>query len=97
MKKKEPLWRRASMVDRQGQELKNSFKSEIFGTIVTNPRKVRGVRLEWLLFEESGSFPKLITTYNQCEALVTVQGKRTGTRILWGKKTNFPKENILSH
>jgi len=52
MKKKEPLWRRASKVDRQGQELKDSFKSEIFGKVVTNPRKLRGVRLDLLLFEE---------------------------------------------
>ena len=52
MKKKEPLWRRSSKVDRQGQELKDSFKSEIFGKVVTNPRKLRGVRLDLLLFEE---------------------------------------------
>ena len=97
MKKKEPLWRRASVVDTQGQEKKDSFKSEIFGTIVTNPRKLRGVRLELLLFEESGSFPRLITTYNQSEALVTVSGKKTGIRILWGKKINFHKDIILNH
>ena len=97
MKKKEPLWRRASMVDTQGQELKTSFKSEVFGTILTNPRKLRGVRLELLLFEEAGSFPRLITTYNQSEALVTISGKKLGTRIVWGKKINFHKDIILNH
>ena len=83
-KKKEPMWRRASVLDKQGQE--SGWMSEIFGQVVDNPRKLRGVRLELLLFEESGSFPRLITTYNQSEALVTVSGKKTGIRILWGKK-----------
>ena len=91
MKKKEPLWRRSSKVDKQGQELKDSFKSEIFGKVVTNPRKLRGVRLDLLLFEESGSFNQLVTTYNQSEALVNLLGKKIGTRILWGRKQIFPK------
>lgn len=96
MKKKEPLWRRASKVDRQGQELKDSFKSEIFGKIVTNPRKLRGVRLDMLLFEESGSFPKLVTTYNQSEALVSLLGRKIGTRVLWGTgKIYYPPLFVL--
>lgn len=90
MKKKEPLWRRSSKVDKQGQELKDSFKSEIFGKVVTNPRKLRGVRLDLLLFEESGSFNQLVTTYNQSEALVNLLGKKIGTRILWGRIYRAP-------
>lgn len=37
-------------------------------------------------FEESGSNPHLITTYNQSEALVELMGTRFGTRYVWGKK-----------
>ena len=49
-KKKEPMWRRASVLDKQGQE--SGWMSELFGQVVDNPRKLRGVRLEYLLFEE---------------------------------------------
>ena len=85
MKKNEPLWKRASKVDKKGNELADSFMSEVFGQVVDNPRKLRGTRLDLLFFEESGSMPNLTTIYNQSEALIVLNGKRIGTRVLWGK------------
>lgn len=83
MKKNEPMWKRASLLDREGQEF--GFKSEVFGQVVDNPRKLRGTRLDLLMIEEAGSFPNLITTYNQSEALVNLLGQKIGTRVAWGK------------
>lgn len=82
MKKNEPLWKRASLLDKQGQEF--GFMSEVFGQVVDNPRKLRGTRLELLLIEEAGSFQNLITTYNQSQALVDLLGTKVGTRVMWG-------------
>lgn len=84
LKKNEPMWKRASIVDKKGQEY--GWMSEVFGQVVDNPKKLRGVRLEYLIFEECGSFVNLITTYNQSEALVNLLGRKIGLRILWGKK-----------
>ena len=50
LKKNEPMWKRASIVDKKGQEY--GWMSEIFGQVVDNPKKLRGVRLEYLIFEE---------------------------------------------
>ena len=50
MKKDTPLHKRASLTNKKGEEF--GFKSEVLGRIVDNPRKVRGSRLDMLLFEE---------------------------------------------
>ena len=39
---------------------------------------------DFTIVHNCGSFPKLITTYNQSEALVNLLGKKIGTRLLWG-------------
>ena len=75
MKKKEPLWRRASVVDTQGQEKKDSFKSEIFGTIVTNPRKLRGVESNGMILmaEDQDGKLKFVQTEDACISGMTIQ------------------------
>lgn len=82
MKKNADMERRASKVDREGNEF--GHMATIEGLTVDNPRKLRGGRVERLIFEEAGSNPILIKTYNQAEALVEILGKRLGTRVVWG-------------
>jgi hypothetical protein len=54
------------------------------GIVSDKPRKLRGRRVERLIFEESGSFGDLIETYIQAEALVVPGGIRMGTRYVFG-------------
>lgn len=82
MKKNSDMERRASMVDKEGNEF--GHMATIEGITVDNPRKLRGGRVERLIFEEAGSNPILVKTYNQSEALVKILGRRLGTRIVWG-------------
>lgn len=74
--------KRASRVDKEGQEY--GRMAEIEGIVADNPRKVRGDRVDRLMFEESGSFKMLRTAWVQGEALVTVAGARKGIRSAWG-------------
>lgn len=59
-------------------------KNDIEGLVADNTSKVRGRRLDRLMFEESGSFPNLRTAWVKGEALVTVAGARKGIRSAWG-------------
>jgi hypothetical protein len=83
MKKNADMERRASKVDKEGNEY--GHMATIEGLTVDKPRKLRGSRVERLFFEEAGSNPILITTWNQAEALVEILGKRLGTRFAWGE------------
>jgi hypothetical protein len=74
--------RKASVIDKDKNE--TGHLAVVQGIVVDNPRKLRGDRMERLFFEESGSNPHLITTYNQSEALVELMGTRFGTRYVWG-------------
>ena len=75
--------KRASKIDAEGRE--HGWMSEIASITANTPDKLRGDRTDRVLFEEAGSNPKLITTYNQGEALISIGGDRIGTRIAWGK------------
>ena len=74
--------RKASVIDKEKNE--TGHLAVIQGVTIDNPRKLRGDRMERIFFEESGSNPHLITTYNQAEALVNIQGTRFGVRFVWG-------------
>ena len=77
-------WKKASKINRQREELPDSWNSEIIGQVIDNPRKLRGDRIDRLFFEESGSNPCLVKTYLQGNALVEVLGEKVGTRFVWG-------------
>ena len=80
------MHKRASKKDKEGREF--GHMSEIEGVIADDPQKVRGDRVERLLYEEAGSDKVLKEKYLQGEALITVLGgERVGTRIVWGKNT----------
>ena len=82
MVKNTDMHKRASKKDKEGKEL--GHMSEIEGRIADNPQKIRGDRVERLFFEEIGSNKVFEKSYLQGEALVTVMGKKIGTRIAWG-------------
>lgn len=75
--------KRASLVNKENIEY--GPMSSIKGVIADNPRKVRGARVERLIFEEAGSNPTLIKSWIQGNALVELGGKKIGSRIAGGK------------
>lgn len=77
------MHKRASKKLKDGGE--TGHMSEIEGIVADSPEKIRGDRVERLLFEEAGSDKVLKEKYLQGEALITVLGgDRVGTRIAWG-------------
>jgi hypothetical protein len=78
------LFKRASITNTRQEELSDSWFSQITGQVVDKPGKLRGDRLDRLVFEESGSNPYLEDTYIVGEALVIVNGTRKGIRIVIG-------------
>lgn len=75
--------KRNSLVTKEGNEY--GPLSEIEGIVADNPRKVRGDRVERLVFEEAGSNQNLIKSWIQGNALVELGGKKIGTRITGGR------------
>lgn len=76
------LHKKAATKNKQNEE--SGHLSEIIGQVVDNPRKLRGVRLDRLFFEEAGSFKDLGRAWTQAMALVEINGVKFGTRIAWG-------------
>ncbi len=77
------MYKRASKKKKDGTEV--GHMAEIEGVIADSAEKIRGDRVERLLFEEAGSDKVLKKKYLQGEALITVLGgERVGTRIVWG-------------
>ena len=84
-KKNQDLHKRASMVDKEGNE--TGFKSEIIARVIDHPRKVRGARTGSkgkVFFEEGGSFPNLRKAVSTTRPLVEQGGITTGQIIVWG-------------
>lgn len=82
MYKNTDMHKRASKKNKENQEF--GHMSEIEGRVADNPQKIRGDRVERLFFEEIGSNKVFAKSYLQGEALVTVMGRKIGTRIAWG-------------
>lgn len=78
------MHKRTSKQDSERREF--GLKNDIIGIIADNPRKVRGMRVDRLMYEEAGSAPFLRTAWTQGEALVTVAGARKGIRSAWGRQ-----------
>ena len=82
MKLDTDMEKRASKVDKDKNE--SGWMSLIKGVTHDNPRKLRGLRMNSIYFEEAGSDPVLEDTYIQAEALVRTGGKRMGSRYVQG-------------
>ena len=80
MKLDTDMEKRASKVDKDKNE--TGWMSLIKGVTHDNPRKLRGLRMNSIYFEEAGSDPVLEQTYLQAEALVRTGGKRMGSRYV---------------
>ena len=76
------LHKRASKLNKQGEE--SGHMAQISGQVVDKPDKLRGDRAERIIFEESGSNPRLLDTFSVSQALVVVNGDRLGTRVIFG-------------
>lgn len=76
--------KRASKINKQREELPNSWGADIEGIVVDDANKLRGDRIDMLFFEEAGSNPILKETWIKGNALVVVGGNKIGTRIAFG-------------
>lgn len=76
--------KKASKINKQREELPNSWNSDIEGLVIDQSSKLRGDRIDLLLYEEAGSNPILKETYIKGNALVEVGGNKIGTRIVFG-------------
>lgn len=76
------MHKRTSKQDNERREF--GRKNNIEGVVADNSSKVRGRRIDRLMFEESGSYKGLRTAWTKGEALVTVAGARKGIMSAWG-------------
>lgn len=91
----EGAFRRVRMVKNTAYHKRASIKSkdlsesghraEIVGIIVDEPDKLRGDRIQKLIFEEAGADPVLLKKWVKGDALISVLGgKRVGTILAFG-------------
>lgn len=76
-------WKKQASKKTAGGEV-SGHMAEITGIVVDNSRKLRGRRIDRLIYEESGSNPILKETYIKGNALVELLGKKIGTRVVFG-------------
>lgn len=74
--------KRASKVSRDGTEW--GWQSEINTIIADAPKKVRGLRVDRLVFEEAGNNPNLLKSWVQGKALIELGGQHFGTACALG-------------
>ena len=74
--------KRASKVTRDGQEF--GWMSEINSIVADNPNKIRGHRVDRLVYEEAGSSKTLVKAWIQGASLTQLGGIHFGTRIFLG-------------
>ena len=67
-----------------GQKIEDGFMSQIEGIVADTDAKIRGDRVELLIFEEAGSNPNLRTSFVKGEALVNVGGNKLGLLLAGG-------------
>lgn len=80
------MQRRASVIkrDSSGIDIEDGWMSEIEGVVADVDSKIRGDRVDILIYEESGSNTVLRKSYIKGKALVYLGGKRFGIRVAGG-------------
>ena len=68
-----------------GQKIEAGWKSEIKGLVADDDAKIRGARVDLLVFEEAGSNPNAGRSFIKGEALVGIGGNRFGIRLIGGR------------
>ena len=67
-----------------GQKVEDGWMSMIEAIVADNDRKIRGDRVDLLIYEEAGSNPVLRQSYIKGNALVEIGGNRFGIRMVGG-------------
>lgn len=67
-----------------GQKVEDGWMSMIEAIVADNDRKIRGDRVDLLIYEEAGSNPVLRKSYIKGNALVEIGGNRFGIRLVGG-------------
>lgn len=67
-----------------GQKVEDGWMSLIEAIVADNDRKIRGDRVDLLIYEEAGSNPVLRQSYIKGNALVEIGGNRFGIRVVGG-------------
>ena len=67
-----------------GQKVEDGWMSLIEAIVADNDRKIRGDRVDLLIYEEAGSNPVLRPSYIKGNALVEIGGNRFGIRMVGG-------------
>lgn len=75
---------RWSFLEELKTRVKKGWLSQVQGIIADNTNKIRGDRVDLLLFEEFGSFPNSLTAFIKGEALCIVNGVKSGIKIGFG-------------
>ena len=68
-----------------GQKIEAGWNSEIKGLVADDDAKIRGARVDLLVFEEAGSNPNAGRSFIKGEALVGIGGNRFGIRLIGGR------------
>lgn len=68
-----------------GQKIETGWMSMIEGIVADKDSKIRGDRVDLLIFEEAGSNPNLRKSYIKGNALVEIGGNRFGMRMVGGR------------
>lgn len=78
------LKRASHYIVENGQKIETGWMSQIQGIVADKPSKLRGERVDLIIFEESGSWDGLTTAFIQSQALIGIQGHKFGVAILGG-------------
>ena len=69
-----------------GQDIEVGWKSQIEGVVADTDAKIRGDRVDLLVYEEAGSNTALRKSYIKGKALIYIGGKKFGIRMCGGKR-----------
>lgn len=78
--------KRASVIikDNNGIQNESGWKSQIEGIVADTDAKIRGDRIDLLIYEEAGSNPVLRKSYIKGKALIYIGGTKFGIRVVGG-------------
>lgn len=79
------MMRRASYIEmRNGLKVESGSMAVIKGIVADSPNKIRGDRADLLLYEEGGSWSNSTKAFIQGDALIHIQGKQFGYKVIGG-------------
>ena len=73
-------------INERGGKIPAGWQSMIEGVVADDPQKIRGDRVDVLIFDEFGSWPKSSKAFIQAEALVAINGVRFGIKVAGGSR-----------